>query len=129
MPSAEIKRHWTRVAELGCIITGRPEPTLHHCKSGSMVPLIGLKSQNQKTSDWLVLPLAFEYHVGDKGIDVIGVQTWEGRYGTQVDLLDRLSYLLGYNVWAKAGIDRGVITVKHYEATGETIIEEVPDGL
>ena len=106
MPSAELKRHWDRVAELGCIITHRPTPTLHHCMSGSMVPIIGLKSQNQRTSDWFVLPLDIEYHVGDSGIHTIGVRTWEKRYGTQVELLNQLSRMLGYNVWIKDGLDR-----------------------
>ena len=106
MPTAEIRRHWTRVAELRCIITHRPSPTLHHCFGGSMTPIIGLKGGGLKTSDWFVIPLDAEYHTGDKGIHVIGVKTWEKRYGTQVELLNRLSHMLGYNVWIKEGIDR-----------------------
>jgi hypothetical protein len=115
MPSAEIKRHWTRVAELGCIITQRPEPAMHHACGASMTAIIGLKGGALKTSDWLVLPLSPEYHNGDKGIHTIGVRTWESRYWTQVSLLDRLSYLLGYNVWTKVGIDRSIAISKFLE--------------
>ena len=109
MPSAEIKRHWDRVAELGCIITHRPNPTLHHCHGGSMTQIIGLKGGGLKTNDWLVIPLDAEYHTGDKGIDsAMGLRTWESRYGIQADLLDRLSCRLGYNVWIRAGINREI---------------------
>lgn len=109
MATAEIKRHWDRVAQLRCVITRAPNPTLHHCKSGSMTAISGLKSANQKPSDWLVIPLDFEFHNGRFGIDSgMGVKTWETRYGSQADHLDWVSRQLGYNVWYRAGIDRQV---------------------
>lgn len=107
MPTAEIKRHWDRVGSLRCLITGKPAPTLHHCRGGSMVPIIGLKSLSQKTSDWLVIPLDEIMHTGALGIDSgMGVKTWEEKFGQQVLLLDQLCWVLGYNVWERAGIDR-----------------------
>ncbi len=64
----------------------------------------------QKTSDWLIIPLAPEYHyIGPLAIDgQIGVATWERRFGMQVDFLDYVCMTLGVNVWKKAGIDREV---------------------
>ncbi len=109
MPSAEIRRHWNRVAELGCIITHRPNVQRHHCKGGSMIEIIGLHGTGLKVSDWLVIPLCDEpdvgLHQGKNGIEN-GVETWERCWGTQVDFLDKVSIRLGYNVWTKAGIDR-----------------------
>ena len=103
------KEHWDRVGQMRCCITGRPNPTLHHCKSGSMTAISGLKSQNQKPNDFLVIPLDAQLHTGGLGIDSgMGVKSWEARFGTQVMHLDRLCKALGYNVWKLAGIDREV---------------------
>lgn len=117
MPSAEIKRHWNRVAELGCIITHRPHVHLHHCMGGSMIEVVGLHGTGKKANDWLVIPLCDEadvgLHEGRNGIHRKGVLTWEREWGTQVELLDRLSYMLGYNVWAMAGTNRK--PVMHYQ--------------
>ena len=107
-PTAEIKRHWGRVAELGCLISYQPAPTMHHCHAGSMTEIIGLKGGALKSSDWLVIPLHAHYHTGDQGVDRIGVLTWERLYGRQVDHLDRVCLLLGYNVWYRAGVARDV---------------------
>ena len=106
--SAELQRHWDRVAALGCILSNRPDPTIHHCHGGSMREVGVMKGKGQKTSDWLVIPLDALFHVGQYGIDLghITVPEWEARFGRQVDLLDKVADLLGVDVWAKAGIDR-----------------------
>lgn len=105
---AEIVKHWNRVAALRCIITGRPNPTLHHIHGGSVKHLVH-KAGGAKTSDWLMLPLDAELHTGNLGIDTgMGVETWEGMFGAQLTLLDSVCRRLGYNVWQKAGIDRCV---------------------
>lgn len=102
----EIKDHWSRVADLGCLISGRPYPTIHHCKGGSLRGIVQ-KGMGQKTSDWLVIPLDWEFHIGDHGIDSrMGVIAWERSFGTQVEHLDEVCRRLGYDVWGKAGIDR-----------------------
>jgi len=108
--TAEIKRHWRRVSELGCLVTRRPEPTIHHCHGGSMLTVPGFVNpgMRQKSSDWLVIPLTMELHTGNKGIDVIGVKTWENQYFNQVILLDEVCRRIGVNVWAMAGIKRKV---------------------
>lgn len=102
----EIARHWTRVAELGCIVTGGPA-TIHHVHGGSC-RFHGIhKGLGQKTSDWLVIPLCAELHyLPPDGIDCgrISVIEWETRYGTQVEHLLEVSRRLGYDVIEKAGL-------------------------
>jgi hypothetical protein len=67
-----------------------------------------VRGVSQKSSDWLQIPLATWLHVGDQGIDVIGVETWEARYGRQIDHLEEVSRRLGYSVFALAGFEREV---------------------
>lgn len=121
-----IEVHHDRVRHLRCLITGRPNPTLHHCKGGSMIEIIGLHGASQKVSDWLVIPLDWLLHLGKLGIDGgVGVETWERNYGSQVYHLDHVSYRLGYNVWKRAGVDRAVYAAKFYETSKQTIVTEV----
>lgn len=104
---AEIKRHWRRVAAMGCIVTGAPEPTIHHVHGGSMKIYVH-RGMRQKTSDWLVIPLCAELHTGNLGIDngCMTVAEWEQRWGTQVEMLDRVSRELGIDVWKRAGVNK-----------------------
>jgi len=109
MATAKIKRHWNAVAEVGCLISRAPNPTLHHCHSGSMTEIMGLAGWALKSSDWLVIPLAAHFHYGDQGVDgCLGVISWEERYETQVNLLDELCRIMNINVWHNAGITREV---------------------
>jgi hypothetical protein len=103
-----IREHWDRVADLGCILSGAQSPTLHHCHGGSLREIGIHKGLGQKTSDFLVIPLAPRFHTGEYGIDVIPVWEWEHRFGRQVDHLDELCQSLGYNVWELAGVKRRV---------------------
>lgn len=103
-----IRDHWDRVAEVGCLLSGAPNPTLHHCHGGSLREIGIHKGLGQKTSDYLVIPLASRFHTGEFGIDVIPVWEWEHRFGTQVGHLDDLCRQIGYNVWALAGVERRV---------------------
>jgi len=70
------------------------------------------KGMGQKTSDFLVIPLDWELHVGSLGIDSgqpwLTATDWEARFGTQVELLDEVYRRLGENIWRLAGIDREV---------------------
>jgi hypothetical protein len=51
-------------------------------------------------SEALVIPLHFEFHVGNRGIDTgVGVLTWERAYGEQASLLDAVGERLGYSLW------------------------------
>lgn len=99
--TAELRRHWNAVAAMGCIVTRAPA-TLHHAHGGSM-KLRGIhRSVGRKTSDWLVIPLSWELHLGAEGIDRIGVVRWEAKWGKQADMLDEIVRRLGVDVWAKA---------------------------
>ncbi len=104
MVNAEIKRHWSRVAGLGCMISKAPNPTLHHCHGGSMLDRGVRKALGRKTSDWLVIPLAARYHTGEFGIDSgqFSVREWELRFCEQAEMLDRVCAELGVDVWAMA---------------------------
>jgi hypothetical protein len=109
MATAEIRRHWDRVAGLGCIVTGVMPATIHHIHGGSVAELGIQKGMGQKPNDWLVIPVCYDLHVGRQGIDSgVGVRTWEKQYGRQVDFLDEVCRRLGINVWLKAGIQREV---------------------
>lgn len=108
-PTAEIKRHWDRLAnEIGCVISGQTPATIHHCHGGSMKARGVHSGMSQKTSDWLVIPLAAEFHTGNRGIDngmgiYKGVKAWEKEFGDQAKFLDVLSQQIDINVWAMAG--------------------------
>ena len=109
--SAEIKRHWTRVAELNCILTGGPAE-IAHCHGGS-INLLGADFRpgwGQKQSDWLVLPLRADIHrIGPDSLDGGSVEQWEAHWDTQLRLLLELSWQLGYSVYKKAGIDPALV--------------------
>lgn len=68
------------------MITGRVghDVTLHHIHGREVTARFGLSGVARKSSDWLVIPLIAELHVGNEGIDVIGVGTWEKKYGSQL---------------------------------------------
>lgn len=109
MSTAEIRKHWSRVADLGCCVTGGPIPTIHHCHGGSMLDIGIYRAKGKKPSDWLVIPLAVWLHVmGNEAIDggKLSVREWEARYGTQVAYLDWVCKRLRVDVWARAGIER-----------------------
>ena len=110
MTTAEEKRHWDRVRALGCIVTKRTDRvTLHHVHSGSIARM-GINRGSTRSNHWLVIPLHPDLHcVGPHAIDgSCGVLTWEMTFGTQVEHLDRVSRLLGYNVWKRGGVEREV---------------------
>lgn len=103
---AAVKRHWARVRELGCIVTGsKHDVTLHHPHGGSM-KLRGVhRGEGAKSSDWLVIPLRKDLHIGPGGIDGFprpSVDEWEARYGAQASMVDQVCARLGVNVWERA---------------------------
>ena len=94
------------ISQMPCVVTGRTPSTVHHCHGGSLTDIGITGAMGQKTSDFLVIPLAFEFHVGDKGIDSgIGVRTWEQRYGTQLDHLKTICKQLDVDLFELAGYD------------------------
>jgi len=100
-----IEAHHNAVRQLPCVVTGRHDVTLHHCHSGSLGEAGIKRGVGQRPSDWLVIPLALELHIGD-GIDGgTGVKTWEAQHGTQMDHLKTICRQVGYNVFHAAGHD------------------------
>jgi hypothetical protein len=104
MRKPTIRAHCAALRELGCVIAGLGPVELHHCHGGSMRQFGQLRGVAFKTSDWLQIPLLKRYHTGDLGVDRIGVETWEGHFGTQVGHLERVSWELGYSVFRLAGL-------------------------
>lgn len=103
----EIKAHWNAVAALGSIISNSPAE-LAHCHDGSITEELEPKfhpGMGERQNHWLVLPLSMEEHRGWHGLDTSNVDQWEARHGRQVDLLEEVSYRLGYCVFKKAGIN------------------------
>lgn len=102
---AKVKRYWDLVSSMGCIVTGARMPTIHHAHGGSMVERGFPRTFGRKSSDWLVIPIAYRLHVGAGGIDGpyrIPVEEWEAKYGRQADMIDRLVVRTGIDVWALA---------------------------
>lgn len=99
---SEIRAHWTRVAALGCIVTGGPAE-IAHCHGGSMRDLGYTKTRGKKQPwmDWLVLPLAPEYHRWRPDALDVSVERFELKYGKQVDWLDTICAALGVDVWKR----------------------------
>ena len=111
MVTPAVKEHWNRVANLGCILTGRPAE-IAHCHGGS-IKLLGSEFRpgwGQKQNDWLVIPLAPELHrIGPDSLDGGSVDAWEVRWDSQLKLLLELSWQLGYSVFKKAGVDPALV--------------------
>jgi hypothetical protein len=77
-----VQRHHDRVAALGCLVSGQPA-TLHHVTGYADRP--GRFTRD----DWLVVPLAPEYHLIQHGpktsVEALGHQGFFLKYG--IDLL------------------------------------------
>jgi hypothetical protein len=94
-----VAEHHVNLRAVGCIVTRLPNPVLHYCHDGSMTRIAG-SLLNGERNEALVLPLSVQYQSGRSGIDGrLGVLEWERLFGTQASYIDRLSALLGYDVW------------------------------
>lgn len=103
----EIKKHYDRVAELGCILGSNNGVVLHHCFGGSIIPVFGMKSQSMRgLSDWLVIPLAPEFHTcSAHAFHNIGAVEWERRFKTQMYHLRDVNSRLDYDIFELAHRD------------------------
>lgn len=103
---ANVKRYWDLVASQGCMVTGDTHRvTLHHVHGGSIVERGFHRSSGRKTSDWLVIGLREDLHVGPRGIDGpdrIPVRVWESEHGNQADMVDEVIRRTGLDVWELA---------------------------
>lgn len=99
-------QHEANVRALPCIVSGG-KSTLHHAQGPSInrrLNSMGLSSRGigqRGNGPALLLPLRDDLHfIGPNAIDGgIGRATWEAKYGSQADMIDRVSLLLGYNMW------------------------------
>lgn len=102
MATNEVRRYWTRVAELGCVVCKGPAE-IAHAHGGSLRDIGIYRAKGRKPSDWLVLPLCPSHHRwAPLGLD-LSVAAWESRFGTLVEHLDAIAKTLGVPVWEKAG--------------------------
>ena len=99
-------KHFEIVGRMRCLISNAQTPTIHHARGRSIaerLTALGLPHSNgtarRAYSDALILPLAAHFHTGDEGVDLIGVETWEAKYGRQADMIDRVSQHVGYDLW------------------------------
>ena len=77
----------SRVAELGCIVTGCGSPaTIHHCGT-----YMGGGRDHMR-----VLPLCWEHHLGAEGIDGkrMSKRQWQEKYGYEKELLEKVKNML-----------------------------------
>ena len=90
-PTAADRRHWDKVAKLGCIVGGNCSGriTIHHCGCGG-----GGRKDHKK-----VIGLCVHHHLGDEGINSLtgkmSRRLWEDRFGTEEELLARVAERLG----------------------------------
>lgn len=117
MANAFIKRHWERVAQLGCLVTGTPyiegaegdtRVTIHHPHGGSMKERGVHRSLGRKASDLLVIPIIYRIHLGPGGIDGFPrptVEAWELEHRRQADMVDEVCRALNVDLWALAAAE------------------------
>lgn len=98
----KIRRHWGKIADMGCIVCGMRPATIHHAHSRELSSMGFSPGVAQKQSHWLCIPLCVPHHVGDHGVDRIGVETWEATFGSQVDLLRTVQEVVGYDIFKLA---------------------------
>jgi len=97
-PSAAAKRHMARVADLPCLVSGKTPVTIHHCTAYADRP------GRFARSDWLVVPLAPEYHLIQFGpktsVEALGHQGFFEAYG--IDLLAEAERLRDWSLEQEA---------------------------
>lgn len=87
------RRHKDKVANLGCILCrhlglGETPAQLHHPRAGM--------GMGQRASDFDVIPLCHEHHLGKTGIHGMGTKAFTAKYGlTEKDLLDMTREVAG----------------------------------
>lgn len=85
--TAQERKHLARVAALGCLICGC-QAEIHHIRArGSM---------GKRSSHFETISLCPRHHrTGGHGVAIhAGQKTFEAKYGTEEELLDRVNWLL-----------------------------------
>lgn len=102
--------HEKTLRKLRCVVSNRPEVTLHHCHGGSMLtlaPEFPNPGGGQRNNPFFQIPLNHEFHTGGYGIDTgmgwyKGVKEWEEAFGTQLGFLVVVNGLVSYDLWEEA---------------------------
>ncbi len=78
-------KHFSRVADLGCIVCQSPAE-IHHC----------FTSMGCKKDDTKVIPLCpYHHRTGGYGFAIhAGKKTWQDRHGSEMELFDKTIELL-----------------------------------
>ncbi|MDD4971887.1 MAG: Ref family recombination enhancement nuclease [Paludibacter sp.] len=81
------RQHLSKVAELGCIICRMPAE-IHHIRNG-----VGMA---QRSSHFNAIPLCPLHHrIGGNGVAIhAGQKTFESKFGTELELLDKVKRLI-----------------------------------
>lgn len=88
MKRVATKKHrerWGSISNLGCAVCGYPLAEIHHCFTGG-----GGRKNHDHT-----IGLCYNHHRGKEGIHTIGRKTWQAKYGSEQDLLDKINLILG----------------------------------
>lgn len=101
------KEHFTNVGRLLCVVSGRPNPTIHHVQGPSIRRELSARGYDPTKGmgrrgygDALVIPLDAEFHTGRHGIDGhVGRGAWEERWGEQSRFIGVVSEAVGYDLW------------------------------
>ena len=103
MTQIAVSRHEHYLRLIACAVCQTDQDIeLHHCHGGSMKEIRAVKGTALKTNPFFQLPLCFKHHrMYDP--EAMGVETWEAKFGRQLDHLALLEPLLGYSVFIEAG--------------------------
>lgn len=103
MANAAIRRYWTKLAKLGCVVCHGPAEIAHCAGRPSVVERIQepkAKGKKLPRLDWLVLPLcSFHHRTGPDALD-LAPRAFESRYGPVAWHIDRIAKKLGVDVWS-----------------------------
>ena len=95
--------HTRALRQLPCVVSNSDQDIeLHHCHSGSMSDAGLHRGISQRSNPFFQIPLTQKYHTGRFNPEAIGIRTWEGLFGTQVEHLHTVSALVGYDVFELA---------------------------
>ena len=83
------RQYMERVASLRCSVCNAYEVTVHHCRINT--------GMGVRPSHYQTIPLCHFHHQGAEGIHTIGKKTWEAKYGTQQEMLEKTKELLCTN--------------------------------
>jgi len=86
-PTKAQRERWSRIAELGCMVCGAYQVTIHHLYCGA-----GGRKDHDK-----VAPLCWEHHLGKEGIDgrKMSKRVWQEKYMTEPEMEKRVKRELG----------------------------------